>query len=86
MIVLHRNVYVILKVLCAWEKKTAGATTEILITYLAEWCRKGYVMSDVWGKIKDLIAFNLPAHVQVENTCGTNVADATAGSPSVESK
>ena len=83
---MHRNVYVILKVLCSWEKKTAGATTEILITHLAEWCRKGYVISEVWESIKDLIAFSLPAHVQVENTGGTKLAEATVGPPSVESK
>ena len=43
-------------------------------------------MSEVWESIKDLIAFNLPAPVQVENTGGKNVAESTAIPPSAESK
>ena len=53
------------QVLCYWANKTVSATTEMLITFVKNWCSKGYVVPEVWNSIKNLLSFALPADVDL---------------------
>ena len=72
-----------MQVLCVWENRTVGVATERLIHLVHEWCKKGYVIPEVWSSIKDMVDIDLS---HLEHSCSINVAEQASEALTSESK
>ena len=57
--------YLAFQILSIWENCTVTLTVQILIDKLKDWAKRGFVDSQVWQDIQDLVDFDVPAATHV---------------------